>query len=59
VKAHVEALRELPVEFAQSNEWLNRLAARVLAQDADGMLAELQNIFTEKKLKAKVTGGNA
>jgi predicted short-subunit dehydrogenase-like oxidoreductase (DUF2520 family) len=59
VKAHVQALRELPEEFAQSNEWLNRLAARVLAQDAEGMLAELQNIFTEKKFKAKVTGGNA
>ena len=59
VKAHVEALRELPEEFAQANKWLNRLAARVLAQDADGMLAELQDIIAEKKLKARVTGGNA
>lgn len=59
VKAHTEVLQELPEEFAQSNEWLNRLAARVLSQDADGMLAELQDISTEKKFKAKVTGGNA
>jgi hypothetical protein len=55
----VEALQDLPEEFAQSNEWLNRLAARILAQDADGMLAELQKIFAEKKIKVKVTGGNA
>ena len=59
VKAHLKALQELPEEFARSNEWLSRLAARVLAQDAGRMLAELQNIFTEEKLKAKVSGGNA
>jgi predicted short-subunit dehydrogenase-like oxidoreductase (DUF2520 family) len=59
VKAHLGALREWPEEFAQANESLCRLAARVLAQDADGMLAELQDIFAEKKIKVKVTGGNA
>jgi len=59
VKAHLGALRELPEEFTQSYEWLSRLAARVLAKDADGMLAELHDIFSGEKLKVKVTGGNA
>jgi predicted short-subunit dehydrogenase-like oxidoreductase (DUF2520 family) len=59
VEAHLEALRELPVEFAQAVEALNRLTARVLAQNAAGMLAELDKMQAGTKVKAKATGGNA
>ena len=57
--AHLESLREWPEEFAQAHEALNRLAARVLAQDANGVLAELEKIGLGKKTKARVMGGNA
>ena len=59
VEAHLEALRESPVEFAQAVEALNRLTARVLAQSAAGMLAELDKMQAGTKVKAKATGGNA
>jgi predicted short-subunit dehydrogenase-like oxidoreductase (DUF2520 family) len=58
VRAHLQALRESPEEFAQAYETLSHLAARVLAQDAAGMLAELEKISVEKKPKAKAIGGN-
>jgi hypothetical protein len=38
---------------------LSHLAARVLAKDAVGMLAELEKISLEKKPKAEAIGGNA
>jgi predicted short-subunit dehydrogenase-like oxidoreductase (DUF2520 family) len=59
VEAHLEALRELPDEFVQAVEALNQLTARALAQDAEGMLAELTKSSAGKKAKAKVMGGNA
>jgi len=59
VEAHLEALRESPAEFAQAVEALNRLTARVLAQNAAGMLAELDKMQAGTKVKAKATGGNA
>jgi predicted short-subunit dehydrogenase-like oxidoreductase (DUF2520 family) len=59
VRAHSDALRESPNEFVQAYEALNRLAARVLAKDAAGMLIELEKIATEEKPKAKAIGGNA
>ncbi len=58
-RAHLDALRESPKEFAQAYEMLNRLAARVLANDASGTLAELEKNLVEQKPKAKVIGGNA
>jgi predicted short-subunit dehydrogenase-like oxidoreductase (DUF2520 family) len=58
-RAHLDALRESPKEFAQAYETLNRLAARVLANDASGTLAELEKNLVEQKPKAKVIGGNA
>src|SRR5216683_2656254 len=58
-RAHLDALRESPKEFAQTYETLNRLAARVLANDASGTLAELEKSLVEQKPKAKVIGGNA
>ena len=59
LEAHLEALRESPDEFARAVEALNRLTARVLAQDAAGMLAELEKISAGKKVKAKAMGSNA
>jgi predicted short-subunit dehydrogenase-like oxidoreductase (DUF2520 family) len=54
-----DALRKSPKEFAHAYEALNRLPARVLAQDAAGTLAELEKSSVEAKLKAEATGGNA
>jgi len=59
VGAHSNALRELPKEFAQAYESLNRLAARVLSQDSVGILAELEKTSLEQKPKAQAIGGNA
>ncbi len=59
VRAHLDALRESPKEFAQAYEALNRLAARVLAQDTASVLAELEKHSAEVKSKAKATGGRA
>jgi predicted short-subunit dehydrogenase-like oxidoreductase (DUF2520 family) len=59
VQAHLRALRESPQEFANAYAALSRLTARVLAQDTDGMLAELEMSSVEEKSKAKATEGNA
>jgi predicted short-subunit dehydrogenase-like oxidoreductase (DUF2520 family) len=59
VRAHLDALRESPKEFAQAYDALSRLAARVLAQDTAGVLAELEKHSVEVKSKAKATGGRA
>jgi predicted short-subunit dehydrogenase-like oxidoreductase (DUF2520 family) len=59
VKTHLEALREFPAEFALAHEVLNRLAARLLSQDAAGTLAKLDKMQAGTKVKAKATGGNA
>jgi predicted short-subunit dehydrogenase-like oxidoreductase (DUF2520 family) len=59
VQAHLRALRESPEEFASVYTALNRLSARVLAQDSASMLAELDKSSMEEKLKAKATRGNA
>jgi len=56
-RAHLEALQESPEEFAQAYEALSHLAARVLAKDPAGVLAELEKTSVEKKLKAKAIGG--
>src|SRR5260370_20614886 len=59
VRAHSNALRELPGEFMDAYEALNRLAARVLSQGSAGMLAELEKNSVDQKPKAKVIGGSA
>lgn len=59
VSAHVRALRDLPGEFASAYQTLNRLAARTLAQDANGMLAELEEIEAEAKSKVNAKGNSA
>jgi predicted short-subunit dehydrogenase-like oxidoreductase (DUF2520 family) len=58
VRAHLDALQESPEEFSRAHEALSRLTARVLAQDAAGMLAELEKISVAKKPRAKAIGGN-
>ena len=58
VRAHLEALQESPGEFAQTYEALSHLAARVLAKNPAGVLAELDKISVEKKPTAKAIGGN-
>jgi predicted short-subunit dehydrogenase-like oxidoreductase (DUF2520 family) len=57
VEAHLAALQDSPEEFAQAHEVLNRLAARVLSQDAPRTLAELEKMSVKKK--TKVMGSNA
>jgi predicted short-subunit dehydrogenase-like oxidoreductase (DUF2520 family) len=59
VATHAAALQDLPVEIGDAYAALNRLAARVLAQDSEAMLAELEKISVSKKGKAKSTGGKA
>jgi predicted short-subunit dehydrogenase-like oxidoreductase (DUF2520 family) len=57
VAAHMESMKDLPAEFAETYEAVNRLAAKVLAQDSAAMLAELEKVVVNKKTKVKATGG--
>jgi predicted short-subunit dehydrogenase-like oxidoreductase (DUF2520 family) len=57
VAAHTEAMKDLPAEFRQAYEAVNRLAAVVLAQDSAAMQAELEKVAGTKKSKVKATGG--
>lgn len=59
VAAHMEAMKDLPPEFRETYEAVNRLAASVLAQDSAVMQAELEKIVVNKKNKVKATGGQA
>jgi predicted short-subunit dehydrogenase-like oxidoreductase (DUF2520 family) len=59
VRAHLDALKASPKEFAQAYEALNCLAASVLAKDPAGMLAELEKSFAAEKPRVKIMGGNA
>jgi predicted short-subunit dehydrogenase-like oxidoreductase (DUF2520 family) len=57
VATHMEAMKDMPVEFARAYEAVNRLAALVLAQDSAAMLADLEKVVVNKKSKVKGTGG--
>ncbi len=59
VRAHLEALKESPKEFAHAYGALNRLAARVLSHDPAGMSAELEKSFAAEKPRVKIMGGKA
>jgi predicted short-subunit dehydrogenase-like oxidoreductase (DUF2520 family) len=48
ILAHGEAMSDLPVEYTQAYEALNRLGARVLASDAKSTLARLGKIAASK-----------
>lgn len=58
VESHLRALQDSREEVAIAYDALNRLAARILAQDAHGTAAELENISAALKPKAKARGGN-
>lgn len=58
VESHLRALHESQQEVALAYEALNRLAARVLAQDGAGAMAELEKISAALKPKAKARGGH-
>ena len=58
VESHLRALHDSREEVALAYESLNRLAARVLAQDAAGTTAELEKTSAALKPKAKARGGN-
>ena len=58
VESHLRALHDSREEVALAYEALNRLAARVLAQDAAGTMAELEKISAALKPKAKARGGH-
>jgi predicted short-subunit dehydrogenase-like oxidoreductase (DUF2520 family) len=59
VATHTEAMKDLPAEFTETYEAVNRLAALVLAQDSATMVTELERISLSKKAKGKATGGQA
>jgi predicted short-subunit dehydrogenase-like oxidoreductase (DUF2520 family) len=58
VESHLMALQAAPPEFAAAYDVINRLSARVFARHAAGMIAELEKISVEKKVKT-AAGGNA
>ncbi|HEY6943886.1 MAG TPA: DUF2520 domain-containing protein [Candidatus Acidoferrum sp.] len=58
VESHLRALRDSGEEVALAYEALNRLAARVLAQDAAETIEELEKISAALKPKAKARGGH-
>jgi predicted short-subunit dehydrogenase-like oxidoreductase (DUF2520 family) len=57
VEAHLRALGDGQEEIAEAYEGLNRLAARVLAEDPAGTTGELDRISAAIKPKIKVRGG--
>jgi predicted short-subunit dehydrogenase-like oxidoreductase (DUF2520 family) len=61
LRAHLEALRDSPPEFARVYESLSRLAARVLSQYPDRLLADFEKTVLEVKCKARAAtaGGKA
>jgi|SRR5271169_3541306 len=59
VAAHTEAMNDLPPEFRQAYEAVNRLAAVVLAQNSAEMQAELEKVAVNEKTRVKATGGQA
>ncbi|HJX96826.1 MAG TPA: hypothetical protein VJ324_14475, partial [Candidatus Acidoferrum sp.] len=59
VAAHLDAMKDLPAQYAHAYEAVNCLAALVLAQDSSRMLAELDKVKLNKKSRVKATGGQA
>lgn len=58
VDSHLRALHDSREEIAIAYEAVNCLAARVLAQDAAGTMAELEKISAALKPKVKARGGH-
>jgi predicted short-subunit dehydrogenase-like oxidoreductase (DUF2520 family) len=53
ILAHAEAMSELPAEYMEAYEALNRLGARVLADDAKSTLARLDKIAVAERQTRK------
>ena len=53
IRAHEEAMSELPVEYMRAYEALNRLGARVLANNAKTTLARLEKIVAPQQRTGK------
>src|SRR5215475_5218585 len=56
IAAHLDALRGRPAEFSRAYENLNRLAARVLSQDPETTLAELDGLQSRTKSRSTTMG---
>ena len=59
VAAHLDAMQDIPSEFAAAYESLNRLIARVLDADPEAMLASLDKISAARKSQARASGSPA
>jgi predicted short-subunit dehydrogenase-like oxidoreductase (DUF2520 family) len=59
IQAHTAALQNSPAEYRDAYAALNRLAARVLAQNPDEVLALLHRPQETKTLKARASGGSS
>ena len=59
IEMHEDALQSAPIEYLDAYRAVNRLAARVLARDADVALAELARISPKPDSQIKVRGASA
>jgi predicted short-subunit dehydrogenase-like oxidoreductase (DUF2520 family) len=59
IAMHEDALRSAPLEYLDAYRAVNRLAARVLARDADTVIAELARISSKPDSQSKVRGTSA
>jgi hypothetical protein len=59
IGAHESALHSCPTEYLAAHRALNRLAARVLARDAESVLAELTRNSQQSIHPAKAKGASA
>ena len=59
IAMHEEALKSAPSEYLEAYRAVNRLAARVLARDADGAISELSTISAKSGSQSKVRGASA
>ncbi len=59
VALHAAALRELPDEFLEAYQILNRLSARVLSKDSHELLTELEKLAVKEKAAAHSSGGQS
>jgi predicted short-subunit dehydrogenase-like oxidoreductase (DUF2520 family) len=59
IAMHEDALQSAPIEYLEAYRAVNRLAARVLARDADSILAELARSSSKPDSECKVRGASA
>jgi predicted short-subunit dehydrogenase-like oxidoreductase (DUF2520 family) len=59
IALHEEALKSAPPEYLEAYRAVNRLAARVLARDANGAIGELSRISAKGSAQSKVREANA